>query len=165
MIDLTTLTDDEARDLLDAVYADVQRRTTLANAPARADRLAADVSAALGRTDGTLWADSPVTGAHDVWPTGMICQHPAGQYWRAGRLESFPPGTQGAPWTRVWPDGDGGWTETPPAGTPVEAWDRTKQYMRPAVVSHEGRVWDLTHTNSDPGWEPGVVPGVWTARP
>ena len=36
-MDLSTLTDDEARDLLAAVYAEVQRRTTLANAPAQVE--------------------------------------------------------------------------------------------------------------------------------
>ena len=38
-MDLSTLTDDEARDLLAAVYAEVQRRTTLANAPAQVEQI------------------------------------------------------------------------------------------------------------------------------
>ena len=43
MIDLdhlTTLTDAEARDLLAAVYAEVQRRDAIAKAPAQAEALA-----------------------------------------------------------------------------------------------------------------------------
>ena len=55
MIDLdhlTTLTDAEARDLLAAVYAEVQRRDAIAKAPAQAEALATRYAAAIGRKDG-----------------------------------------------------------------------------------------------------------------
>lgn len=55
MIDLTTLTDDEARDLLDAVYADVQRRETLANTPAQVEQISRAWADASGRQDGDPW--------------------------------------------------------------------------------------------------------------
>ena len=41
-MDLTTLTDTEARDLLAAVYAEVQRRDAIAQAPAQAEATATE---------------------------------------------------------------------------------------------------------------------------
>lgn len=158
-MDLTTLTDTEARDLLAAVYADVQRRETIAAAPARAADLAAQYAQAIGRHDGDAY--QPVSGAHDAYPPGSIVSE-GDDHYRATAWASHAPGTTGAPWERVWPDGDG-WTTTPPADQ-VEAWDPDASYRRPSVVTHKGKTWDLVHTNSDPGWEPGVVPGVWAAR-
>ena len=164
MIDLdhlTTLTDAEARDLLAAVYAEVQRRDAIAKAPAQAEALATRYAAAIGRKDGDPY--QPVTGAHDAYPPGSIVEGNAGEYHRSTALASHAPGTTGAPWERVWPDGDG-WTTEAPAGTPIPEWDAAVAYRPPAVVTHKGQTWDLVHTNSDPGWEPGVVPGVWAAR-
>ena len=79
-MDLTALTDDEARDLLDAVYADVQRRTTLANAPARAEALATAYAAAIGRKDGDPWVQP--TGAHDAYAKGITVTH-GGKTWES----------------------------------------------------------------------------------
>ena len=115
MIDLDhldTLTDAEARDLLAAVYAEVQRRDTLAQAPAQAEALAATYAAAIGRKDGDPY--QPVTGAHDAYPPGSIVEGNAGEYHRSTAWASHAPGTTGAPWERVWANGDG-WTTTPPA--------------------------------------------------
>ena len=111
-MDLTTLTDDEARDLLAAVYADVQRRDTIAAAPAQAEALAAQYAQAIGRQDGDAY--QPVTGAHDAYPPGSIVEGNAGEYHRSTALASHAPGTTGAPWERVWANGNG-WTTTPPA--------------------------------------------------
>lgn len=95
MIDLTTLTDAEARDLLAAVYAEVQRRDTLTQAPAQAEALAATYAAAIGRKDGDPY--QPVTGAHDAYPPGSIVSED-GEYYRATAWASHAPGTTGAPW-------------------------------------------------------------------
>ena len=102
-MDLTALTDTEARDLLAAVYADVQRRDTLANAPAQAEALAAIYAAAIGRKPGNPY--QPVSGAHDAYAPGSIVSD-GDAYYRATALASHAPGTTGAPWERVWPDGD-----------------------------------------------------------
>ena len=118
-MDLTTLTDDEARDLLAAVYADVQRRDAVAAAPAQAEALAAQYAQAIGRQDGDAY--QPVTGAHDAYPPGSVVSED-GEYYRSTAWASHAPGTTGAPWERVWPDGDG-WTTEAPAGTPIPEWD------------------------------------------
>ena len=81
-MDLTALTDDEARDLLARVYAEVQRRDTLAGAPAQAEALAATYAAAIGRKDGDPWTQ-PV-GAHDAHRQGAIVTH-GGQRYRSTR--------------------------------------------------------------------------------
>ena len=160
MTDLTTLPDTELQTLLGDAYAEVQRRAILASAPAEAEALATAVSTALGRTDGSLWTDRPVTGAHDVWPPAVICQHPEGEYWRAGRPESHPPGTIGAPWTRVYPDGDG-WTETPPAEPEAPAsapWDKGATYTAGDTCTKDGRIWEclIPHGPERQGtWAPG----------
>ena len=159
-MDLTTLTDAEVRDLLGRVYTEVQRRDAIAQASAQAEALAATYAAAIGRKPGDPY--QPVTGAHDAYPPGSIVSD-GGNHYRATAWASHAPGTTGAPWERVWADGDG-WTTTPPAGTPIPEWDAAVAYRPPAVVTHKGKTWDLAHTNSDPGWEPGVVPGVWAAR-
>ena len=110
-MDLTTLTDDEARDLLGRVYAEVQRREILASAPVQAEALAATYATAIGRKDGDPY--QPVTGAHDAYPPGSIVSD-GGNHYRATAWASHAPGTTGAPWERVWPDGTG-WTDIGPA--------------------------------------------------
>ena len=160
-MDLNALIDAELDTLRIEVLIEQERRNTLANAHAQAEALATAYAAAIGRKDGDPY--QPVTGAHDAYPPGSIVEGNAGEYHRSTAWASHPPGTQGAQWERVWPDGDD-WTTTPPAGTPIPEWDAAVAYRPPAVVTHKGKTWDLAHTNSDPGWEPGVVPGVWAAR-
>ena len=167
MSDLTTLTDTEARDLLAAVYADVQRRDAVAQAPAQAEALATAYAAAIGRKDGDPW-QAP-TGAHDVYLMGAVVNTAEGYRRSTHAANSWDPlDPHGARWWEpVWTDGDD-WTTTPPEGAPIEPWDPARSYSNPpgAVVTHNGQVWDLTHTNADPGWEPGGagMHSVWKAR-
>ena len=159
-MNLTALTDDDLDALRVSVLTEQGRRRMLAEAPAHAEALAIAYATAVGRKPGAPY--QPVTGAHDAYPKGSIVSL-SGDYYRATAWASHAPGTTGAPWERVWPDGDG-WTTEAPAGTPIPEWDAAVAYRPPAVVTHKGQTWDLVHTNSDPGWEPGVVPGVWAAR-
>ena len=164
MIDLdhlTTLTDAEARDLLAAVYAEVQRRDAIAKAPAQAEALATRYAAAIGRKDGDPY--QPVTGAHDAYLPGSIVEGNAGEYHRSTALASHAPGTTGAPWERVWPDGDG-WTTTPPAAGPLVWAVGISAVADTTVVSHEGRLWrcKVTHV-THAGWVPSAAThAVWT---
>ena len=159
-MDLTTLTDDEARDLLARVYADVQRRDAIAQAPAQAEALAATYAAAIGRKDGDPY--QPVTGAHDAYPPGAVVSD-GGDYYRATGWASHAPGTTGAPWERVWADGDG-WTTTPPAAGPLVWAVGISAVAGETVVSHEGRLWrcEVTHV-THAGWAPSAAAyTVWT---
>ena len=157
MIDLTTLTDAEARDLLAAVYADVQRRDAIAQAPTQAEALATAYAAAIGRNPGDPY--QPVTGAHDAYPPGSVVEGNAGEYHRSTAWASNAPGTTGAPWERVWPDGDG-WTTTPPATGPlpwVQPTGAHDAYSFGATVTHTGRVWESTVAGERSNtWAPGV---------
>ena len=145
-MDLTTLTDAEARDLLAAVYADVQRRETIAAAPARAADLAAQYAQAIGRHDGDAW-QQPV-GAHDALPLGAIVTHD-GKLW-----ESLIP-------ANVWQPGVTGWREIVDEGSGPAAWVQPlgahDSYPLGARVVHNGRVWESQHAANV--WAP---PALWT---
>ena len=156
---LTTLTDTEARDLLAAVYADVQRRDAIAQAPAQAEALATAYAQVIGRHDGDPY--QPVSGAHDAYPPGSVVSD-GGNHYRATALASHAPGTTGAPWERVWPDGDG-WTTTPPAAGPLVWAVGISAVAGETVVSHEGRLWraKISHTTHT-GWVPSAAThAVW----
>lgn len=160
-MDLTALTDTEARDLLARVYAEVQRRDAIAQAPAQAEALAATYAAATGRKTGDPY--QPVTGAHDAYPRGSIVSQ-SGGYYRATAWASHAPGTPGAPWERVWPDGPG-WTTTPPSAAGPIAWAvGIDAVAGETIVSHAGRLWrcktsHVTHA----GWVPSAAThAVWT---
>lgn len=61
-------------------------------------------------------------------------------------IASHEPGTTGAPWVRVWPDGDG-WTETPPDTGPIQWAVGLSVVADQTVVSWSGRLWraKVTH--------------------
>ena len=105
MTDLAALTDADLDALRLAVLLEQERRYLLDTAPARAAELATQYAQAIGRNDGDPY--QPVTGAHDAYPPGSIVEGNAGEYHRSTDWASHAPGTTGAPWERVWPDGTG----------------------------------------------------------
>ena len=168
MTDLAALNDADLDALRLAVLLEQERRNLLAQAPAAAVELATRYASAIGRKDGDPY--QPVTGAHNAYPPGSIVEGNAGEYHRSTALASHAPGTTGAPWERVWPDGDG-WTTTPPAAGPL-VWAVGISAVGPAdpggkpqtVVSHKGRLWrcKVTHV-THAGWVPSTAThAVWT---
>ena len=157
MIDLTTLTDDALDALRVSVLIEQERRALLASAPAQAEALATTYAAAIGRKPGDPY--QPVTGAHDAYPPGSVVEGNAGEYHRSTAWASHAPGTTGAPWERVWPDGDG-WTTTPPATGPlpwVQPTGAHDAYSFCATVTHTGKVWESTVAGERSNtWAPGV---------
>ena len=111
MTDLAALNDADLDALRLAVLLEQERRNLLVQAPAAAVELATRYAAAIGRKEGDPY--QPVTGAHDSYPPGFIVSD-GGNHYRATAWASHAPGTTGAPWERVWPDGPG-WTTTPPS--------------------------------------------------
>lgn len=161
MTDLTALTDADLDALRLAVLMEQERRYLMATAPARAAELATQYAQAIGRKDGDPY--QPVTGAHDAYPPGSIVDGNAGEYHRATAWASHAPGTTGALWERVWPDGDG-WTTTPPAAGPLVWAVGISAVAGETVVSHEGRLWrcKVTHV-THAGWVPSAAThAVWT---
>lgn len=111
------------------------------------------------------------SGAHDAYPAGRIIRDADGQLWEARRSGvAHPPAEAPEEWARVWLV-DGTISLTPPeTPTPAwPAWDAATAYRRgdeAVMVTHKGRLWELVHTNADPGWEPGGVGmhAVWADR-
>ena len=145
-MDLSTLTDDEARDLLAAVYAEVQRRDAIAQAPAQAEALATAYAAAIGRKDGDPW-QAP-TGAHDAYRQGATVTH-NGKLW-----ESLTP-------ANVWQPGVSGWRELVAEGYPawVQPTGAHDAYAKGARVNFEGSDYEsLIDGNT---WSPTAYPAGW----
>ena len=147
MDDLTALTDDEARDLLGRVYAEVQRRDAIANAPAQAEALSATYAAAIGRNDGDPWTQP--SGAHDAYAKGITVTH-GGKTW-----ESLTH-------ANVWIPGVSGWREKTTAPTiadfvqPTGAHDT---YAKGARVRFDGKVYEsLLGGNA---WSPTAHKAGW----
>ena len=145
MPDIITLPDDDLQTLLGDAYAEVQRRATLATAPAEAEALAARYAEAIGREDGDQWV-AP-TGAHNAYPQGGIVTH-QGKTW-----ESLTP-------NNVWTPGVSGWRENVTEGYPawVQPAGAHDAYAKDAKVTHKGRIWTSTAANNT--WAPGVY--GWT---
>ena len=161
MTDLAALTDADLDALRLALLLEQERRNLIAQAPAAASELATRYAAAIGRKDGDPY--QPVTGTHDAYPPGSIVEGNAGEYHRSTAWASHTPGTTGAPWERVWPDGDG-WTTTPPATGPLVWAVGIAAVAGETVLSHEGRLWrcKVTHV-THAGWVPSAATyAVWT---
>ena len=160
-MDLTTYTDEDLDELRVQVLTEQERRHTLTDAPAQAVALADLYAAAIGRKDGDPY--QPVTGAHDAYPKGSIVSQ-SGDYYRATAWASHAPGTTGAPWERVWPDGPG-WTTAPPSAAGSIPWAvGINAIAGETIVSHAGHLWSakVTHT-THAGWGPSAAThAVWT---
>lgn len=160
-MDFTEHTDDDLDALRIAVLTEQERRRTIATAPEQAETLATVYAAAIGRKPGDPY--QPVTGAHDAYPPGSIVEGNAGEYHRATAWAYHAPGTTGAPWERVWADGDG-WTTTPPAAGPLAWAVGISAVAGETVLSHEGRLWrcKVTHVTHE-GWVPSASAyAIWT---
>ena len=159
-MDLTILTGEDLDALRVAVLTEQERRRTLADAPAQAAALADRYAAAIGRRDGNPY--QPVTGAHNAYPKGSIVSQ-SGDYHRATAWAFHAPGTPGAPWERVWPDGPG-WTTTPPSAAGPIPWAVGQTVTVGDKRTHGGRVWTakLAHITHE-GWAPSTAThAVWT---
>jgi len=77
---LTDYTDTALQQLQGEVYLELNRRATLANAPAQAEALTATYAAAIGRKDGDPWTQP--TGAHDAYAKGITVTH-GGKTWES----------------------------------------------------------------------------------
>ena len=142
---LRALAYEDLQALLGQVYTEVQRRATLAAAPAEAEALAARYAEAIGREDGDQWV-AP-TGAHNAYPQGAIVTH-QDKTW-----ESLIP-------NNAWTPGESGWRENVTDGYPawVQPAGAHDAYAKDAKVTHKGRIW--TSTAASNTWAPGAY--GWT---
>lgn len=111
------------------------------------------------------------SGVHDAYPQGRIVRAD-GRLWQARRSGvAHSPTEAPEEWQEVFLVDGEITTErpvNPDTGEPDwPAWDPEASYHRgsePIKVVHNNRLWELIHTNSDPGWEPGTLPSVWADR-
>ena len=147
-MDFTNMTDAAVDELLDAAYAESQRRAALRAAPAAIEQAAAAWREAAGRQDGDPYV-APA-GYHDAYPLDAIVTH-GGRRWRPTR--------DGATGT---PGGSPDWREIAEGGQ-VLPWVQPhagSEYPVGAVVTHMGRTWRNEHNRN--GWRPGQTGARWT---
>ena len=147
-MNLTTLTDDDLYDLRQQVLTEVERRATLASAPAQVEQICRAWADARGRQDGDPW-QQPV-GAHDAYRQGATAAHDGKTWTSLIDWNVHAPGVSG--WREQVAEGYPAWVQ--PAGA-------HDAYGPGAVVTHKGKVWGNTHGAGN-AWEPGVY--GWTVR-
>ena len=148
-MDFTNMSDAAVDALLDAAYAESQRRAVLRAAPAAIEEAVAAWREAAGRQDGDDYVEP--TGYHDAYPLDAIVAC-GGNRWRSTRG-----GATGVP------GGSPDWREIAEEGQ-ILPWDEPhagSKYPAGAVVTHNGRTWrnDLGRPN---GWRPGQPGAFWT---
>lgn len=149
MLDLRTLTDEQLGQLRADVTAEHDRRRTLAAAQDRIIQANRDYLAAEGTAPGDPYR-AP-TGYHDAYPHGWEVTHDD-KTWVSTR-----DGATGVPgdspdWRQVAQEDEIlPWVQ-PHAGS---------EYPVGAKVTHNGRIWENTHTGPN-GWEPGRPGAQWT---
>ncbi len=150
-VDLAPMSEAELLALRGRITVELERRQTLAAAPALIEQAAAQYRAATGRKDGDAWVQP--TGAHDAYRVGAIVTH-SGKSWRNVVASN------------VWAPGVAGWREEVAAGEvapwvqPLGAVDAYKigDRVKHAGVVYKSKVngngWAPTVTTA---WEPEVV--------
>ena len=91
-MDFTDMSDTQVDELLNAAYAESQRRAVLRAAPAAIEHAVAAWREAAGRQDGDDYVEP--TGCHDAYPLDAIVTR-AGRRWQATRAgaTSIPGGS------------------------------------------------------------------------
>ena len=148
-MDFTDMTDAEVDSLLDAAYAESQRRAALRAAPAVIEEAVAAWREAAGRQDGDDYV-AP-TGYHDAYELDAIVTRD-GRRWRSTRGGATGIPGDSPDWREIAEEGQVlPWVQ-PHAGS---------KYPAGAVVTHLGRTWrnDLGRPN---GWRPGQPGASWT---
>ena len=169
-MDFTTIIDADLTALLGEVYAEVQRRQALTDAPKQvvdaqtAYLTARDQPTTAPKTKVTDWPKYvPPTGAHDSYPYGYVVRD-ANKLWSASRTDkassTYQPSITPAEWTDVTYDL---LPELKPAGT--LAWSATTDYKVGDQVTHNSSTWEclLAHGKEQQGaWEPSAAtPTIW----
>lgn len=136
---LDTLTDEELAILRQQVEAEVDRRTTLAQAEATIDHTNTVILESEGITSGDEWRQP--TSAVDAYPRGFEVVH-NGKTW-----VSLIPGNVHAPGVSGWREkaADAAWVQPAGAHDSFGVGDR---------VTHLGKLWESTIPNNV--WAPGV---------
>lgn len=169
------LTDEEAS----ALFAALRRREVMRDAELRIEAVSEEyLTARDGHTPDPATAtveDYPAyvapAGVHDAYSQGYIIHWDEKLYRAVRSGVAHNPTEAPEEWQEVFLVEGEITTErpvNPDTGQPDwPAWDPEASYHQgsePIKVVHKNRLWELIHTNSDPGWEPGTLPSVWADR-
>lgn len=173
--DLSSLDATGALELLEQLDAHVSplwtirdRLETMANAPVKADEIAAkflDARDGPQPTSGEV-ADWPAyrqpSGAHDAYPAGRVIRWTDGHLYAAARTGvAHSPADAPSEWTDVTEELTGA---APPPVPTTPPWSPTATYKYGDPVSYEGKVWKCisAHGPEQQGqWKPGAAWTVW----
>ena len=163
LTDRDAWTDDALTGLLEAVRAEQQRRWTLDNAEAEAEKITVRyhyaVEAALPPlAEGEHRAWKQPLGAHDAYPRGAVVAHD-GKIWESLHpANAWAPGTD----TRLWKDV----TAAPPAPEPVPTGPEFKAgeaVKAGDIRTYQGVAYRVVQAHTTAAhWAPPLVPALWT---
>jgi hypothetical protein len=154
VVDVTTLTDQELKDLQVAVSDEQNKRYALTAIPQQMAVLNAGYLTAEGTTEGDAWRQP--TGAHDAYPKDWIAAH-NGKDWRS-LLDA-----------NVWEPGVANWAESVAPGGGYPLWVQPtgatdayhigdKVHYMPTVKNYESLIDGNT-------WSPEAYPAGWKEIP
>lgn len=107
MLDYSTLTDEELSEHISAAYSEERRRQVIARAESESEKLAAEWTKAVGRSQGDEWTQPH--GAYDAYLKDSIVSH-SGKNW----VSLIP--------ANVWEPGVSGWREYTEDGDMPPVW-------------------------------------------
>ena len=158
MIDLRSMTDDEINQLVDAIRVENRRRSALAAEAEAMDRIQQEAQSALGivHEHGVEWV-APAPGDHSaMYARHQVVTHKGEQHISLVPYNHWEPDPTADHYLHTWK------SYSDPTSGPVE-WDPERSYTPPAAVTYKGKTYDLIHSHSSPGWEPGdpAMHAVW----
>ena len=157
LTDRDTWSDDDLTTLLHAVRTEQQRRWTQDNAETRADQLAQDYQAAVGRHDGDAWTQP--TGAHDAYRREAQVTHGGKTWVSLVGANVWEPGVSG--WREVTPESEDGTPAAPPEW--VQPTGGHDAYKTGDLVTWQGQAY---RSNRDGNvWSPSALPSGWDLVP
>jgi len=151
-VDVTTLTDQELKDLAAAVSAEQEKRYTLTVLPQTMNTMNANYLAAAGVSAGEPWVQP--TGAHNAYPLDWEVTH-NGTIWTSTVMSN------------VWEPGVANWREVVAAGGACPAWVQPTgaqdSYAVDDCVLFDGKCYkSLLDANT---WSPSDYPAGWSQVP
>lgn len=163
LTDRDAWSDDDLTALLNAVRTEQQRRWTLDNAEAEAEKITVRYHYAVEAelpplAEGEHRAWKHPLGAHDAYPRGAVVAH-NGKVW-----ESLHPANAWAPGTdaRLWKDV----TANPPAPEPVPTGPEFKAgeaVKAGDMRTYQGVAYRVVQAHTTAAhWAPPLVPALWT---
>lgn len=149
MFDYSTLTDEELSEHLAAAYTEERRRQVIARAESESEKLAADWSKAVGRSQGDEW--SQPQGSYDAYLKDSVVSHNGKSWVSLTPANVWEPGVSG--WREYTKDGDmpSVWLQPTGAHDAYSIGDRVTFDSLLYVSTINGNVW--SPADHPAGWD------------